>query len=66
MKKLHIDGHKVKYEVLGRYKETEFEIIRFYNPGGIGSEPLDVIVLRINGETDVAMATRAFNYIRMW
>jgi hypothetical protein len=65
-KEIYIDGHKVEYEMRGRYMKTGLEKIRFYNSGGAGSEPLDVLAYRLNNETDEDMVARVFDSIRMW
>ena len=65
-KAVNIDGHEVEYEMMGPYMETGLERIRFYNSGGVGSEPLDVLSYRLNNETDAAMVARVFDNIRMW
>lgn len=64
--KINIDGRDIEYDMCGPYINFPgTETIRFYNPEGKGSEPLVVIISRIEGETHDDMVARAFNYIRM-
>ena len=66
MATINIDGHAIEYELRGPYINfPNAEVIRFYNPEGKGSEPLDAMTCRMEGETDSDMVARVFNCIRM-